>query len=90
MAERGLTSVTLADMVPTTTRTVGNWISRKKPSMPRDTDLARLRAILGDYDAPGDMVETAVRRSELIEWRQDTVIAFYKRNLHEQRAEWAG
>lgn len=84
MAEHGIKAVTLADMVPTTTRTVGNWTSRKKPTMPKDTDLAKLRRIFGDYDRAGDPVETAIRRSDLIEWRQDTVIAFYKRNLHEQ------
>lgn len=91
MAERGVSREILAVAVDVSTRTVGNWTSRKKPTMPEDAYRARIRAVLGDdYDRPGDAVERAVRASALQEWRKDAVVSFYKRNLHEQRAEAAG
>ena len=43
-----------------------------------------IRAELGDFDAEGDPVEIAVRRSRLIEWRQGDVITTYQRHLFEQ------
>lgn len=88
---RGLHAQEVGDAVGTSKRTVGNWISRTSPTMPSARDRAALRKVLGDYEADaGDPVEAAVRRSELTEWRQDAVLSFYKRNLHEQRAEAAG
>lgn len=90
MAEQAITPQALADLTGASYRTVGNWTSRSKPTMPRPEDRARLRRLLGNYDAAGDPVERAVRRSELAEWRQDAVLSAYKRNLHEQRAEQAG
>lgn len=69
-------------------RTITNWLNGK--TMPSDEEKAILRKLLGEYEQPGDAVERAVRRSELIDWRQDKVLSEYKRNLHEQRAEAAG
>lgn len=66
-------------------RTVTNWTRGK--TMPSTAERIVLRKILGDYDNPGDPVEVAVRASQLDEWRQDAVLSFYKRNLHEQRGE---
>ena len=68
-------------------RTVTNWLNGH--NMPDETAKAAMRRLLGNYEAAGDPVERAVRRSELIEWRQDAVLAVYKRNLYEQQAEAA-
>jgi hypothetical protein len=84
-----LTRQTLADATGRSYRTVGNWISAKSPTMPSGEERAMLRRLLGPYDSSGDAVERAIRRSELIEWRQDRVLSEYKRNLHEQRGEEA-
>lgn len=91
MTDQGLKAQTLADLVGVSARTVGNWISRTRPTMPDNEDRATLRRVLGNYEiSAGDPVEAAIRRSELVEWRQDSVLSHYKRNLHEQRAEEAG
>lgn len=90
MVERGVGRQTLALAVNVSKRTVGNWTSKTKPTMPDDSDRARIRSVLGDdYDRPGDAVERAVRASDLHEWRKDAVLSVYKRNLHEQQAEAA-
>lgn len=78
----------IADLTGRDVRTVTNWTRGK--TMPSEVELILLREFLGPYDLPGDPVEIAVRGSELSEWRQDSVLSFYKRNLHEQRAEEAG
>ena len=71
-------------------RTISNWISETKPTMPSGEERAQLRRMLGPYDSPGDGVERAIDRSDLVEWRRDAVKSFYKRNLHEQRGEATG
>lgn len=78
----------VADAAGVNTRTVTNWTSGT--TMPSAREREVLRRILGEYDAQGDPVEKAVRRSELTEWRQDAVLSCYKRNLYEQRAEAVG
>ena len=88
MAAKGLDRLAVADATGVKPRTITNWTSGT--TSPDGADRERLRRILGPYDSPGDAVETAVRTSELTEWRQDAVLSFYKRNLHEQRAEAAG
>ena len=88
IASRGFDRKAVADATGVKTRTVTNWTSGE--TMPSDRERAALRKLLGDYDNPGDPVETAIRASELADWRQDTVIGFYKRNLSEQRDERAG
>lgn len=89
MAERGVGRQVVADATGVRVRTVTNWTSGA--TMPSETERMALRRLLGDdYDRPGDAVERAVRASELHEWRKDAVLSFYKRNLHEQRAEAAG
>ena len=80
----------LAEATGRSYRTVSNWISTTKPTMPSGSERALLRKLLGPYDTAGDPVERAVRRSALIEWRQDRVLSEYKRNLHEQRGEATG
>lgn len=91
MVEKGIRARTLADAVGVNPRTVSNWTSRKHPTMPGHEDRAKLRRVLGNYEAAGgDPVEVAVRRSQLVDWRQDAVMSFYRRNLAEQRAERAG
>lgn len=88
MAARRLDRRVIADATGVKPRTVTNWTSGV--TEPLEPEKAALRRILGDYDNPGDPVEVAVRSSELLEWRQDLVLAHYKRNLHEQRAQEAG
>lgn len=85
MAEQERSRETVADVTGVSPRTVTNWTTGQ--TMPDDTDRAKLRRLLGNYDDPGDPVEVAIRRSELVEWRQDTVVGFYKRNLSEQRED---
>lgn len=75
----------IADAVDRQYRTVGYWTSKTNPTMPSAGERKVLRKILGDYDTPGDAVERAIKRSALVEWRQDAVLSFYKRNLTEQR-----
>ena len=78
----------IADALGVGPRTVTNWTSGATMPTPAQRDI--LRRILGRYDDEGDPVEVAVRGSELVEWRQDAVVSFYKRNLHEQREEATG
>lgn len=80
----------IADAVDRSYRTVGNWISPTSPTMPNAAERKVLRTILGDYDHPGDGVERAIKKSELVDWRQDAVLSVYKKNLREQREERAG
>lgn len=88
MAGQGLNRRTIADATSVEVRTVTNWTSGQ--TMPNAREREVLRRILGPYDQGGEPVEVAIRGSELSEWRQDAVLSFYKRNLHEQRAEQAG
>jgi transcriptional regulator with XRE-family HTH domain len=85
MARRGYDRSAIADATGVQVRTVTNWTSGTTMPDARERDV--LHRILGEYDHEGDPVEAAVRGSELTEWRQDAVLSFYKRNLHEQRAE---
>ena len=87
--ESGLGRQAVADAVQRGVRTVGNWTSEASPTSPTEREKVILRKILGPYDAAGDRVERAVRQSDLIEWRQDAVLSFYKRQLYEQREETA-
>lgn len=88
MAHRGYDRQVIADAVGVGVRTVTNWTTGA--TMPSATQRGALRSLLGEYDAAGDPVEIAIRSSELHDWRQDAVLSFYKRNLHEQRGEVAG
>lgn len=88
MASRRYDRQVIADATGVRPRTVTNWTSGA--TMPSAAERMALRQLLGEYDATGDQVELAVRASELREWRQDAVLSFYKRNLHEQRGEEAG
>lgn len=88
MAGQGLDRRVLADAAGVAPRTVTNWTTGK--TMPSPVEREVLRRLLGAYDHPGDAVEAAIRGSTLDEWRQDAVLSFYKRNLHEQRAEATG
>lgn len=88
MASRRYDRQVIADATGVKPRTVTNWTSGV--TMPSPAEVAILRRLLGEYDNPGDPVEVAVRSSALSDWRQDAVLSFYKRNLHEQRGEATG
>ena len=88
MSRAGKDRQFVSDALNVGPRTVTNWTSGTTMPTPAQRDV--LRKVLGRYDDEGDPVEVAVRGSELVEWRQDTVIGFYKRNLHEQREEATG
>lgn len=77
----------IADLLGVNVRTVTNWTTGR--TMPTEGEKTILRAELGNYDAPGDLVESAIRRSGLVEWRQDAVISEYKRHLYDQGREQA-
>lgn len=68
-------------------RTVGNWISEKKPTMPTDEQRQAIRDVLGQYDHDGDAVERAIFASELTDDRAHDVVGYYKRALRLQREE---
>lgn len=88
MASKGYGRDAVATAAGVKSRTVTNWTSGQ--TMPSDRERVALRRLFPGYDALGDPVETAVRGSELHEWRQDAVLSTYKKNLHEQRAEEVG
>jgi transcriptional regulator with XRE-family HTH domain len=85
MASKRLSREDVAIAADVKSRTVTNWTSGA--TMPSDRERSALRALLGDYDTPGDPVIVALGQSELVEWRQDTVKGFYRRHLAEQREE---
>jgi len=85
IAARRFDRQVIADATGVRPRTVTNWTTGK--TMPSAVEREALKRLLGEYDAAGDQVEVAVRSSELQEWRQDAVLSFYKRNLHEQHGE---
>lgn len=88
MARQRMDRQAVADFVGVKPRTITNWTTGT--TMPDDGDRVALRELFPGYDDGGDQVESAVRSSELIEWRQDAVLSTYKKHLHEQRAEQVG
>lgn len=76
------TQEALADLIGVSSRTIRNYETGK--TKPDAGTLEALQKALGAFDRSGDPVEVAVRQSQLIEWRQDAVVSFYKRNLAEQ------
>lgn len=85
MAAKRFDRQVIADATNRDVRTVTNWTRGK--TMPSDAERVVLRALLGDYDNPGDPVEVALAQSSLVEWRKDAVRSVYKRHLFEQQAE---
>jgi transcriptional regulator with XRE-family HTH domain len=83
----GLTGQELATAIGVSARTIVNWTSRVKPTMPSEKDQEQLRRLLPGYADQGDPVEIALRRAELAPFRQAEVIAVYQRALHEQALE---
>ena len=81
----GLDRVTVADAVGVSKRTITNWTSGT--TMPNTAERAALSRLLGDYTAPGDHVEQAIRTSQLTEDRQYLLLSTYKRLLREQADE---
>ncbi len=90
MSLRNVSQGTLATAVDRSKRTIGNWTSQTKPTVPTEREREMLRRLLGPYDAAGDAVEVAVANSELTEDRQHEVLATYKRLLRQQFTEEAG
>lgn len=88
LAAKRLDRQALADALGVNVRTVTNW--QTGATMPSESQRVALRQLLGNYDAPGDPVEIAVRASELTEDRQYDVIGYYKRRLREQRERDVG
>lgn len=85
MSARGVSRQVVADLTGKGPRTVTNWTSGTTLPDPPEREI--LRRFFVGYDHEGDPVEAAINHSELDEWRKDAVRSFYKRNLHEQRAE---
>ena len=87
MAQAEMDNGDLATALGVSTRTVVNWISRTKPTMPNDRVIENLRRLLPGYDEAGDPVEVAINRAELAPWRQSSLIAEYRKHLHDQHLE---
>lgn len=85
MGLKGYGREAIADALEVSDRTVTNWT--RGATMPTLGQRARIRELLGDYDADGDAVEVAVRSSRLTEDRQYVVLGTYKRQLREQDEE---
>lgn len=77
------TQEALGDLVGVSGKTIRNYETGK--TRPDAGTLEVLRSHLGHFDAEGDAVEVALANSELIDWRQDSVRAEYRRHLAEQR-----
>jgi transcriptional regulator with XRE-family HTH domain len=79
---KGWTQQELADVIGRSSRMVRLY---EKGEVSVDPALRRvLSDHLGDFDAEGDPVEVAVRRSRLVAWRQSDVVSTYQRHLFEQ------
>lgn len=87
--ERRWSQQQLADALGVSTKTVSNWENGRND--PRSS-LGAIEKLFGTSltENHADPVEAAIRASRLAEWRQDAVLSFYKRNLHEQAIEAAG
>lgn len=79
------TQQALGDALGLSSKTIRNY--ETGATTPDASTKANLRRLLGDFDEPGDAVESAIRRSELTEWRKAAVISEYQRHLYEQRAQ---
>jgi hypothetical protein len=84
MSLRRVTQETIATAVGRSKRTVGNWTSETKPTVPTEGEREILRKLLGPYDTAGDQVEVALAHSNLTEDRRYEVLALYKRLLRQQ------
>lgn len=84
-----LDQATVASAVGRSKRTVGNWTSQSRPTVPSEAEREILRRLLGPYDATGDPVEVALAQSELTDDRRHEVLAVYKRLLRLQASEEA-
>lgn len=73
----------VADLTNVQVRTVTNWTTGA--TEPSEREKSILRALVGPYDRYPDLVEFALRLSDLTEDRADTVAGYYKRQLREQR-----
>ncbi len=93
MSAAGIKSADLATAMNVNTRTVGYWISRKDPVMPRAGERGKLKKIPGleNYEQQGaDPVLTALARSTLVDWRRKAVESAYEKHLYEQDQEATG
>src|SRR5688572_11274014 len=80
--QAGMRNADPADALGVSIKTVGNWISKTNPRMPRETEIENLRRLLPAYDDGGDGVEASIAKSELAAWRQAALIAEFRRHLH--------
>ena len=88
MAGRRLRNQGLADLAGVSLKTVGNWISETKPTMPSEADRMTLRRIFPNYEkGVSDPVEAALAQTDLAVHRQRAVLAEYERHVYEQQRE---
>jgi hypothetical protein len=79
----GLDRDQIAGLTNRGVRTVSHWTAGQ--TMPSEEEKALLRARLGPYDRYPDLVEFAIRISQLTDDRADAVAGYYKKMLREQR-----
>lgn len=78
---------TIASVIQVDKRTISNWTSRTKPTMPKEADQAKLNRLFPGYADQGDPVEVAISQAELAPFRRAELVAVYQRLLHEQSRE---
>lgn len=87
----GYTQRQLGDAIGVSEKAVRTWETGQTASDRIDpASRVNLRKVLGDFDAEGDPVEVAIRRSGLVKWRQDRVISVYEEHVYDQGREAAG
>lgn len=79
---KGWTQAELGDVIGRSSRMVREYETGRRPVETALRD--EIRRHLGDFDAEGDPVELAVKRTRLVEWRKSDVITTYQRHLFEQ------
>lgn len=79
---KGWTQRDLGDLINRSSRMIRDYENGSRAVEPPLR--AEIRRHLGDFDAEGDPVELAVKRTRLVEWRKSDVITTYQRHLFEQ------
>lgn len=82
---------TLGDLIGVSQKTIRNWeTDRVNPENISPEHRLLLREVLGPWDDEGDAVIAAIKRTELMEWRQGALISEYQRHVAEQEAHRSG